>query len=65
MTLFNIFLSDTTWDFALEIIIRCVVMYLITQHTTKKRKSLLKQWHNNNFSHEPPLCQTLTDSVKY
>ena len=29
MTLFNIFLSDTTWDFALEIIIRCVVMYLI------------------------------------
>ena len=36
-----------------------------TQHTTKKRKSLLKQWHNNNFSHEPPLCQTLTDSVKY
>ena len=37
----------------------------LTQHTTKKRKSLLKQWHNNNFSHEPPLCQTLTDSVKY
>ena len=37
----------------------------IAQHTTKKRKSLLKQWHNNNFSHEPPLCQTLTDSVKY
>nr|WP_309576241.1 hypothetical protein [Moraxella osloensis] len=37
----------------------------ISQHTTKKRKSLLKQWHNNNFSHEPPLCQTLTDSVKY
>ncbi len=36
-----------------------------SQHTTKKRKSLLKQWHNNNFSHEPPLCQTLTDSVKY
>lgn len=29
MTLFNIFLSDTTWDFALEIIIRCVVMYLM------------------------------------
>ena len=37
----------------------------LSQHTTKKRKSLLKQWHNNNFSHEPPLCQTLTDSVKY
>ena len=40
-------------------------LYIFTQHTTKKRKSLLKQWHNNNFSHEPPLCQTLTDSVKY
>ena len=41
------------------------IEYLYAQHTTKKRKSLLKQWHNNNFSHEPPLCQTLTDSVKY
>ena len=40
-------------------------IYQQSQHTTKKRKSLLKQWHNNNFSHEPPLCQTLTDSVKY
>lgn len=46
-------------------ILRSSLDYLISQHTTKKRKSLLKQWHNNNFSHEPPLCQTLTDSVKY
>ena len=44
---------------------RCHSHYSKPQHTTKKRKSLLKQWHNNNFSHEPPLCQTLTDSVKY
>lgn len=29
MDLFNIFIADTTWDFALEIIIRCIVMYLL------------------------------------
>lgn len=29
MDLFNIFFSDTTWNFILEIIIRCIVMYLV------------------------------------
>lgn len=47
------------------IFVAVIFLTYLSQHTTKKRKSLLKQWHNNNFSHEPPLCQTLTDSVKY
>ena len=30
-------------------------------HTTKKQKSLIKQWHNSNFSDELKPCQTLSD----
>ncbi len=29
--------------------------------TTKKQKSLIKQWHNSNFSDELKPCQTLSD----
>jgi len=29
MDLYNIFIGDTTWGFALEILIRCTVMFII------------------------------------
>ena len=35
--------------------------YKLALHTTKKQKSLIKQWHNSNFSDELKPCQTLSD----